>query len=140
MLRMRIKGVIFLIWMKQGTTASMLQIIGQLQLLSITPAQSRLVSCKYVGMSSFVFLFLIHHDAQELTLIVFFRFRALGNHLDTNFPYLVLRAKTDISDLTELTFNYVKGSSGQTPSGYCSECHQDHCLCRECKLLAHKNL
>mmetsp|Transcript_50014 Transcript_50014/g.106431 ORF Transcript_50014/g.106431 Transcript_50014/m.106431 type:complete len:235 (+) Transcript_50014:2-706(+) len=60
-------------------------------------------------------------------------FRALGSHLDANFPHLGLRAKEDIGELTELTFNY-----GEKPEGICVECHGVHCLCRHCKELNHE--
>lgn len=68
--------------------------------------------------------------------------RALHNHLDTNFPQLQLRAKKDIGELTELTFNYVRGKndSGDKPSGYCIECQGEHCLCRQCCIKAHRSL
>jgi len=72
----------------------------------------------------------INHSCAEPTCRLF---KALGSHLDVNFPYLGLRAKEDICELTELTFNY-----GQKPLGYCSECQGVHCLCKHCKELLHR--
>jgi SET domain-containing protein len=82
---------------------------------------------------------LINHSCSESNCELY---RALSNHLDMNFPQLQLRAKEDIGELTELTFNYVRGKedSGEKPFGYCSECQGDHCLCRQCCIKAHKNL
>mmetsp|Transcript_17594 Transcript_17594/g.38080 ORF Transcript_17594/g.38080 Transcript_17594/m.38080 type:complete len:944 (+) Transcript_17594:190-3021(+) len=78
---------------------------------------------------------LINHSCSEPNCELF---RALGNHLDANFPFLGLRAKEDIGELTELQFNYVRGSSGQKPAGFCFECKGVHCLCQDCTYFAHR--
>ena len=67
-------------------------------------------------------------------------FRALGNHLDANFPFIAFRAKKDIAELTELTFNYVKGVGNhekEKPKSMCSICNTVHCLCKQCKEIRH---
>lgn len=74
---------------------------------------------------------LINHSCSEPNCELF---RSLGNHLDSNFPFLALRAKEEIGELTELTFNYVRGTRGEKPVGLCDECSRKHCLCRQCKL------
>ena len=67
--------------------------------------------------------------------------RTHGPHLDDRFPTLVLKAKEDIGELTELNFNYTKGNQeGDKPTGYCSECNETHCLCQYCCAIAHKNI
>eukprot|EP00985_Skeletonema_marinoi_P002866 scaffold1176_cov182-Skeletonema_marinoi.AAC.4 len=79
--------------------------------------------------------FINHSCAESNTYL----FRALGHHLDETFPFLVFRAKQDIGELQELTFNYVKGMpDGQKPRGLCSECNREHCLCRQCTEIEHK--
>jgi len=79
--------------------------------------------------------FINHSCAESNTYL----FRALGHHLDEQFPSLVFRAKRDIGELEELTFNYVKGMpDGQKPTGKCSECSREHCLCKQCTEIAHK--
>lgn len=79
--------------------------------------------------------FINHSCAESNTYL----FRALGHHLDEQFPSLVFRAKQDIGELEELTFNYVKGMpDGEKPTGLCSECSREHCLCRQCTEIAHK--
>jgi len=67
--------------------------------------------------------------------------RIHGSHLDDRFPTLVLKAKEDIGELTELNFNYTKGNQGgDKPTGHCSECNETHCLCQYCCEIAHKNM
>lgn len=70
--------------------------------------------------------------------------RMHGLHLDDRFPQLVLRAKEDIGELTELNFNYTKGTKSKQdedkPTGYCSECSKTHCLCQYCCDIVHKNM
>ena len=73
--------------------------------------------------------FINHSCAESNTCL----FRALGNHLDEKFPYLVFRAKQDIGELQELTFNY-----GQKPSALCSDCNRMHCLCSQCTEMEHR--
>ena len=77
---------------------------------------------------------LINHSCSESNCELF---RALGNHLDADFPYLGLCAKKDIGELTELQFNYIKGSSGEKPTSFCLECLRVHCLCQQCTKVAH---
>ena len=65
--------------------------------------------------------------------------RGLGPHLDERIPFLVFRAKEDICELQELTFNYIKGNpDGEKPVAYCSECSREHCLCQQCAQIEHK--
>jgi len=73
---------------------------------------------------------LMNHSCSEYNCKLF---RALGNHLDGNFPYLGICAKEDISELTELTFYY-----GEKPEGFCVECQVEHCLCKQCMEMEHK--
>lgn len=79
--------------------------------------------------------FINHSCAESNTYL----FRAIGHHLDEQFPFLVFRAKQDIGELEELSFNYVKGMpDGQKPTGLCSECNREHCLCHQCTEIEHK--
>lgn len=81
--------------------------------------------------------FINHSCAESNTQLT----RALSDHLDDRFPLLVFRAKQDIGELQELTFNYVKGMrGGEKPVGFCSQCRREHCLCRQCTEIEHKKL
>ena len=81
--------------------------------------------------------FINHSCAESNTQLA----RALSDHLDDRFPLLVFRAKQDIGELQELTFNYVKGMpGGEKPTGFCSQCRCEHCLCRQCTEIEHKKL
>lgn len=79
--------------------------------------------------------FINHSCAESNTSL----FRALRHHLDEKFPYLVFRAKQDIGELQELTFNYVKGMpDGEKPTALCSQCKREHCLCHQCTEIEHR--
>lgn len=79
--------------------------------------------------------FINHSCAESNTQLT----RALSDHLDDRFPLLVFRAKQDIGELQELTFNYVKGMpDGEKPTACCSQCSREHCLCRQCTEIEHK--
>mmetsp|Transcript_1492 Transcript_1492/g.2524 ORF Transcript_1492/g.2524 Transcript_1492/m.2524 type:complete len:948 (-) Transcript_1492:8-2851(-) len=79
--------------------------------------------------------FINHSCAENNTYL----FRALRHHLDEKFPYLVFRAKQDIGELQELTFNYVKGMpDGEKPTALCSQCNREHCLCHQCTEIEHR--